>query len=295
MTTASPAQTAPPLVLRLGRLVRFSHTVFSVPFAVAAAAVASVEHPIGWQLGALVLVCVVAARTAAMGYNRIADRDIDARNPRTRARELAAGTVGVGAAWALTAAAGIAFLAAAFAISTITGVLALVALPLALGYSLAKRFTWLCHFWLGVVLALAPVGAWVAVAGGFAPFPLLLGAGVLCWISGFDVVYSLADLEFDREEGLHSFPARFGPKATLGTSLALHLLAPAFFLAAGFAAGRGVAYFAGVALAAAALLAGQVATLRGSKGDAVFVANGWVSLLFGAAVVIDVLWKGAAP
>ena len=292
MTT--PSATAP-LPICLGRLVRFSHTVFSVPFAVAAAAVASLEHPIDWRLGALVLVCVVAARTAAMGYNRIADREIDAKNPRTRSRELAAGTVRPAAAWTLTALAGIAFLAAAFAISTMTGILALVALPLALGYSLAKRFTWLCHFWLGVVLALAPVGAWVAVAGGFAPFPVLLGAGVLCWIAGFDVVYALADLEFDRKEGLHSFPARFGPRVTLGTSLALHLLAPAFFLAAGVAAGRGAAYFAGVGLAAAALLAGQVATFRGLKGDAVFVANGWVSLLFGAAVVIDVVWKGAVP
>ncbi|HEY0839202.1 MAG TPA: 4-hydroxybenzoate octaprenyltransferase [Vulgatibacter sp.] len=292
--SAPATAAAPSLVVRLGRLVRFSHTVFSVPFALAAAAVASIEHPVDLRLGALVLVCVVAARTAAMGYNRIADREIDAKNPRTRSRELAAGAVSTKAAWALTAAAGVAFLAAAFAISTITGMLALVALPLALGYSLAKRFTWLCHFWLGVVLALAPVGAWVAVAGGFAPFPLLLGAGVLCWIAGFDVVYALADLEFDRREGLHSFPARFGPRATLGTSLALHLLAPAYFLLAGVTAGRGIAYFVGVALAAGALLAGQVATFRGRKGDAVFVANGWVSLLFGAAVVIDVLWKGAA-
>ncbi|HWV39094.1 MAG TPA: 4-hydroxybenzoate octaprenyltransferase [Vulgatibacter sp.] len=294
MNTATPARVEAPLVLRLGRLVRFSHTIFSVPFAAAAAAVAAVDHPIGWRPAVLVLACVVAARTAAMGYNRIADREIDARNPRTRSRELAAGTVRPAAAWALTLGAGIAFLAAAFAISPLTGALALVALPLALGYSLAKRFTWLCHFWLGVVLALAPIGAWVAVAGGFAPFPLLLGAGVLCWIAGFDVVYALADLEFDRREGLHSFPARFGPKATLFASLVLHVLAPAFFLAAGLAAGRGAAYFAGVVLAAAALLAGQVATWRGSKGDAVFMANGWVSLLFGAAVVIDVLWKGAA-
>lgn len=295
MTEAALSAPGPSLLVRLGRLVRFSHTIFSVPFAAAAAAVAAIDHPIDLRLAALVLVCVVAARTAAMGYNRIADREIDARNPRTRSRELAAGAVGVASAWALTAVAGVAFLAAAFSISTLTGILAVVALPLALGYSLAKRFTWLCHFWLGVVLALAPVGAWVAVAGGFAPFPLLLGAGVLCWISGFDVVYALADLEFDRREGLHSFPARFGPRVTLGTSLALHVLAPAFFLAAGIMAERGVAYFAGVALAAVALLVGQVATLRGSKGDAVFVANGWVSLLFGLAVVIDAVWKGAAP
>ncbi len=282
------------IALDLGRLVRFSHTVFSVPFALAAAAVASAEHPITWRLGLLVLACVSFARTAAMGYNRIADREIDARNPRTQGRELPSGKVSLRAAWILTAGSGAAFLICAFLISPLTGALAVVALPLALGYSLAKRFTWLCHFWLGVVLALAPIGAWVAVAGSFSPFPLLLGAGVLCWIGGFDITYALADLEVDRREGLHSFPVRFGPRITLITSRVLHVLAPLFFLAAGLSAGRGAAYLVGVGLAAAALLAGQIATARGARGDAVLVANGWVALLFGAAAVVDVLGKGVA-
>ncbi|AKU89835.1 Menaquinone via futalosine polyprenyltransferase [Vulgatibacter incomptus] len=281
------------MVLELGRLVRFSHTVFSVPFAVAAAAVASVDHPITLRVALLVLICVTGARTAAMGYNRIADREIDAKNPRTAKRELPKGAVSIRAAGLLTAVSGAAFLGAAFLISPLTGVLAVVALPLALGYSLAKRFTWLCHFWLGVVLALAPIGAWVAVAGRFDAFPILLGAGVLCWIGGFDIVYALADMDFDRREGLHSFPARFGPRVTLATSAVLHLFAPLFFVAAGVASGRGPSYFAGVACAAAALLAGQIVTLRGGKGDAVFNANGWVSLLFGAAAVVDVVLSGA--
>lgn len=278
--------------LALGRLVRISHTIFSVPFAVAAAAVAARAHPLTWGRGLLILACVGLARTAAMGYNRIADREIDARNPRTKDRELASGEVSLGAAWALTIASSLAFLGCAFALSPLTGALALVALPLALGYSLTKRFTWLCHFWLGVVLALAPIGAWVAVAGSFSLFPILLGAGVFCWIAGFDIVYALADLSFDLEEGLHSFPARFGPQVTLRTSAVLHVFAPLFFLAAGLVEGMGAGYFVGVALAAAALLIGQVATARGSKGDAVFVANGWVSLLFGAAAVVDVLTSG---
>lgn len=280
------------MVVELGRLVRVSHTVFSVPFAVAAGAVAASRHPIGWSQILLILGCVFAARTAAMAYNRIADREIDARNPRTRLREIPKGTVSEGAAWSLTAVSGVAFLAMAFALSPLCGALAVVALPLALGYSVAKRFTWFCHFWLGVVLALAPVGAWLAVAGSFDPFPLLLGAGVVCWIGGFDITYALADLEFDKGEGLHSFPARFGPKITLLTSKVLHVLAPLFFLAAGLSAGRGVAYLVGVFAAALALLAGQIATARGARGDAVLTANGWVSLLFGASAVVDVFLVG---
>ncbi len=282
-------------IVRWGRLVRASHTIFSVPFAVAAAAVAAASHPIDWRTGALILVCVAAARTAAMAYNRIADRKIDRENPRTAGREIPAGLVGVGEAWALTAISGLVFLAAAFALSPLCGALSLVALPLALGYSLAKRFTWLCHFWLGVVLALAPIGAYLAVAGTFATFPLLLGVGVLCWIAGFDITYALADLEVDRREGLHSFPVRWGPKATLATSKVLHVLAPLFFLLAGLSAGRGIAYVVGVALAAAALLWGQIATARGARGDAVLTANGWVSLLFGVAAVVDVIFTGVGP
>src|SRR5690606_1527813 len=199
----------------------------------------------------------------------------------------------------------------AFALSPLCGALSLVALPLALGYSLAKRFTWLCHFWLGVVLALAPVGAYLAVAGTLDAFPLLLGAGVICWIAGFDITYALADLEVDRREGLHSFPVRWGPRPTLLTSKVLHLLAPAFFLIAGLSAGRGIAsgvgvamggaarrggaYGVGVALAPPARLWGEIATARGARGDAARTANGWVSLLFGAAAVVDVIFVGVGP
>lgn len=279
-------------VARLSNLVRVSHTVFSVPFAMAAAAVAAAAHGIDWRTAALILVCVAAARTAAMAYNRIADREIDGRNPRTAGREMPAGVVDTREAWALTIASGAVFLVAAFALSPLCGLLSLVALPLALGYSLAKRFTWLCHFWLGVVLALAPIGAYLAVAKSLDAFPLLLGAGVVCWIGGFDITYALADLEVDRREGLHSFPVRWGPRVTLATSKALHVLAPLFFLAAGLSAGRGIAYGVGVLLAAAALLWGQIATARGARGDAVLTANGWVSLLFGAAAVVDVLVVG---
>jgi 4-hydroxybenzoate polyprenyltransferase len=279
-------------IVRLSNLVRVSHTVFSVPFALAAAAVAAATHGIDARTAALILVCVAAARTAAMAYNRIADREIDGRNARTAGREMPRGAVGVREAWGLTIGAGVVFLLAAFALSPLCGLLSLVALPLALGYSLAKRFTWLCHFWLGVVLALAPVGAYLAVAKTLDAFPLLLGAGVICWIGGFDITYALADLEVDRREGLHSFPVRWGPKVTLWTSKALHVLAPLLFLAAGLSAGRGIAYGVGVLLAAAALLWGQIATARGARGDAVLTANGWVSLLFGAAAVVDVFVVG---
>ena len=276
----------------LAHLIRISHTIFSVPFALAAAAVAWIDHPIGWGQALLILGCLATARTAAMAYNRIADSDHDAKNPRTKHREIPRGVVSPKAAWALTLASGAAFLVCATLLSPLCGALSLVALPLALGYSKAKRFTWLCHFWLGVVLALAPIGAWVAITGRFDAFPLILGLGVVCWIGGFDITYGLADLEFDRKEGLHSFPVRWGPKVTIVTSRVLHVLAPALFLTAGLVAGRGIAYVAGVIACAIALLAGQIATARGAKGDAVLTANSWAALVFGIAAVVDVLVVG---
>lgn len=290
MNPAADAQQ--PLILRLGHLIRFSHTVFSVPFALASGAIAASRTGITWHQIALILGCLACARTAAMAYNRFADAEIDAKNPRTRTREIPRGAVKRSTAGALAALSGVGFLACAFGLSPLCGVLSLVALPLAMGYSLAKRFTWLCHFWLGVVLALAPVGAWVAVTGSFDPFPLILGAGVVCWIGGFDITYALADYEFDKREGLHSFPVRWGPKVTLLTSKVLHVLAPLLFLAAGLVAGRGIAYVVGVVVAALALLAGQIATARGARGDAVLTANSWVALAFGVATVVDVLITG---
>ncbi len=288
MNAAAPIKTG----VQLAHLIRVSHTIFSVPFALAAAAVASLEHPITWTKALLVLGCLVTARTAAMAFNRIADRDHDAKNPRTKHRELPRGAVSLASAWALTAASGVGFLVFAALLSPLCAALSLVALPLALGYSKAKRFTWLCHFWLGAVLALAPIGTWVALTGGFAAFPLILGLGVMCWIGGFDITYGLADLEFDRKEGLHSFPVRWGPKITVITSRVLHVLAPVLFLVAGVVAGRGIAYVAGVVACSIALLAGQVATARGAKGDAVLTANSWAALLFGVAAVVDVFVVG---
>ena len=288
MNATAPLRTT----VQLAHLIRVSHTIFSVPFALASAAVASLEHPITWEKALLVLGCLVTARTAAMAYNRISDREIDAKNPRTKSRELPRGAVSLRAAWALNVAACAGFLACAFALSPLCAALSLVALPLALGYSKAKRFTWLCHFWLGAVLALAPVGTWVALTGSFAPFPIVLGLGVMCWIGGFDITYGLADYEFDRREGLHSFPVRWGPKVTIVTSRVLHVLAPLLFLAAGFLAGRGMAYVAGVIACSIALVLGQVATARGAKGDAVLTANSWAALLFGVAAVVDVFVGG---
>lgn len=279
-------------VVQLAHLVRVSHTIFSVPFALAAAAVAWIDHPIGWTQALLIAGCLATARTAAMAYNRIADADHDAKNPRTRHREIPRGAVSNRQAWALTIASGAGFLVFAALLSPLCAALSLVALPLALGYSKAKRFTWLCHFWLGVVLALAPIGAWVAMTGSFAAFPLILGLGVLCWIGGFDITYGLADLEFDRREGLHSFPVRWGPKVTVITSRVLHVLAPVLFAVAGLVAGRGILYLLGVLACAAALLAGQIATARGARGDEVLTANSWAALLFGIAAVADVIVGG---
>ena len=292
MSTSVANQGSRPTLVDLAHLIRISHTIFSVPFALAAAAVAWIDHPIDWVQALLILGCLATARTAAMSYNRISDREIDARNPRTKNRELPKGAVSLRAAWVLTIGSCLAFIAFSAALSPLCGALSIVALALALGYSKTKRFTWLCHFWLGVVLALAPVGGWVAITGSFAPFPLLLGGGVIGWIGGIDITYALRDLEVDRREGLHSFPVRWGPKVTVITSRVLHVVAPLLFRAAGLVAGRGIAYVAGVVACAVALLLGQIATARGARGDAVLTANSWAALLFGVAALVEVFVVG---
>lgn len=280
-------------VVAFGRMIKFSHTVFALPFALAAAVLAARGHGISGARFAAIAVAMAGARTAAMGFNRIADRAIDARNPRTAGRELPSGRISLGAAWALTTTAAAVFVAAAAFLGPLCLGLAPVALALVFGYSFAKRATWLCHLVLGVAIAAGPAGAWIAVRGDFGSAPALLMAAVATWIGGFDILYALADRDFDRREGLHSIPARFGVAPALRASAALHVVTAAALFALAPVAGLGAAYLGGVAVVTA-LLVWEHAILRPadlSRLDvAFFNLNGYVSVAFLAATIVDVTW-----
>ena len=233
-----PPQRAMNQVVKFGRMIKFEHTLFALPFALAAAAIAARGHGLSIARVAGIVVAMAGARTAAMGFNRIVDRHIDARNPRTAGRELptgrdlAARRLGADRSRASTV-----FLAAAAALGPLCLALAPVALAILLGYSLTKRFTALCHLFLGLAIAGGPAGAWIAVRGDFGWAPGLLMLAVGCWIAGFDILYALADRDFDRAAGLHSIPARLGVTGALVVSALLHAVTVAALFALAPAAG----------------------------------------------------------
>src|SRR5688572_15366880 len=243
------------VVRQLLELIRFSHTVFALPFALLSAALAWTDEPFRWQDLTGILLCMVFARSAAMAFNRLADRHLDARNPRTAGRHLPAGSLSVAAVVAFTV-----VTAAGFLASTLLFLLrdppnpwplylAGPVLVVVLGYSLAKRFTSLAHFWLGAALMLAPLAAWVAVKGpADLLVPALLGGAVLFWVGGFDILYACQDAGFDRAAGLHSVPARLGVPASLRLAATCHAVTFALLVALGFASPHlGAVYFAGLA------------------------------------------------
>jgi 4-hydroxybenzoate polyprenyltransferase len=245
-------------ILEYGRLVRFSHTIFALPFALASVALAWPSHPITLRLMLWILVAMVGARSAAMGFNRLADRKFDALNPRTRGWELPQGTVKVWEAIMLTVVSSVVFIYAAYQLNFPCFVLAPFALATVFFYSLTKRFTWTSHLFLGLALSLAPLGAWLAVSGspiqlGELKIPFLLGLAVLFWLAGFDVIYSLQDVEFDRKYGLHSIPVRFGVAGALRLSSLFHLCAIVFLALVGFTAQMNVIYWLGFAAVSAIL------------------------------------------
>jgi 4-hydroxybenzoate polyprenyltransferase len=279
---------------RYARLVALPHTIFALPFAVGAAA-------LGWRHGAapftwtrllLIVLAVAAARTAAMGFNRVVDRRFDAANPRTANRELPRGAVSLGGAVALTVAAALGFVAVAALLGRWPLLLSPVALFILLGYSLAKRFTWATHLWLGVCLGGAPAGAWIAVTNGFGWAPLMLSLAVACWVAGFDIIYATQDVDFDRGRGLGSIPARFGVARALACSRALHVGAVAGLIATGLLLHLGLIYAIGVVVIAATLTYEQriVSPSDLSRVDkAFFDLNGYVSLAFAVCAVVEAL------
>jgi 4-hydroxybenzoate polyprenyltransferase len=277
-------------------LVTLSHTVFALPFAASALVLAHAEPhlPLTGRRILAMLVCMVAARSSAMAFNRYLDRDIDAENPRTRARHIPAGKVTPREALVLTGVTGVVFLVAAATLGVIPGVLAPLVLAILLGYSYAKRITWASHLWLGVALALAPGGAWIAAGAAPGIGIVALMGGVVTWLFGFDILYSLQDQTFDREHGLHSVPARFGTTGGLILSALAHLGTVALLALTGVVLHRGIFYAGAVAITAGLLLYEHVLVGKGNLAKidkAFFDVNAYVSLGFFALTLGDELWR----
>jgi 4-hydroxybenzoate polyprenyltransferase len=270
-------------------MVKFSHSIFALPFALASAALASPAGGIPLATTLWILVAMVGARSAAMGFNRLADHAIDAENPRTAGRELPTGRLGRGEVGLFVIVSAAALVVAAWQLGPLCLALSPVALAIVFGYSYTKRFTALSHLVLGLALAVAPMGAWLAVRGQFDLPPVLLGLGVLAWVAGFDIIYSCQDTEFDRRTGLHSLPARLGIARALGLSRLLHVGAVAALAAVFAVTSLHPLYLGGVVLVAL-LLAYEHSLVKAndlSRVDAAFfTVNGWIGVLYLACVVL---------
>lgn len=247
-------------------MIKFSHTLFALPFALLGAAMAA-RGPDGWRGGwrdwTGILLCMVTARSAAMAFNRLVDRRIDAINPRTASRHLPSGRLSARSVAAFTVASGLGFVASTMLFLPNVWPLALSGPVLLwlLGYSYAKRFTSLAHFWLGFALAMAPMAAWIALRADLAWSPALLGLAVLLWVSGFDIIYACQDADFDRAQGLHSVPGRLGVRGALRLASACHAAMVVALVGLGLAYPMGTLYFAGVGVVAL-LLAYEHAIVR---------------------------------
>ena len=281
------------LVVRYVNFVKLPHTVFALPFALLGVVLASREAPVTWRVIGLVALAFTAARFVAMGFNRIADRELDARNPRTRARELPSGRLSLAQAWVAVMLAATIFVWAARALNPLCFALSPVALGVVTLYSYAKRFTWWSHVWLGLGDAIAGPAGYLAVTGRWSdPWWLLwvLAVAVTCWIAGFDVFYALQDEAFDRAAGLHSAVVRFGRARSIVLAKLLHGVAILALIWLGWAGGLGWAYYTGVAIGAA-ILAWEHRLVRPddlSRLDAAFfTANGIVSVVVFVGALVD--------
>lgn len=282
-----------------GRMVRFSHTVFALPFAVMGAVLAAHGIP-GLRTAILILLAMVGARSAAMAMNRLADHELDSENPRTRGRELPMGILSRAEVWGFLVVSAGAFVVACALLNRMTLLFSPVVLVVLLGYPYAKRFTSLCHLWLGAALGLSPIGAWVAVRGGFGPeflSAVYLSVAVMLWTAGFDVIYALLDLDHDRSTGIFSVPARLGPARALAMSAFFHVGTVVLLLLVGSSAHLTALWIVGVGVTTA-LLFFEHWIVRPSDlsrvNTAFFTLNGLVSLLLMCFLTVDVL-LGAGP
>lgn len=276
-------------------LVKFSHTVFALPFALIGFFLALKFNPVvfDWLLLVKVLLCMVLARTAAMAFNRYADREIDKKNERTAIREIPSGIISANAALMLTIFSSLLFIATCYFINPLCFYLSPVALLVTLGYSFTKRFTALSHFILGLGLSLAPTGAYLAVAGKFHLLPIPFSLAVLLWVSGFDIIYALQDVSFDRQQKLFSVPAWLGEKKALALSSLLHILTVACLIWAGVYAGFGLLYWIGAAIFFL-LLVYQHSIVKPNDLSRVnlsfFTTNGIASVVFSIFVIGELLY-----
>lgn len=279
-------------------LITFSHTIFALPFALLGFFLASLKMGEGLspRLFLLVLAAMIFARSAAMAFNRYLDRDIDEKNPRTIQREIPAGVIKAQSALIFVIINSLLFIAITWLINPLCFYLSPVALLVILGYSFTKRFTFLCHFVLGLGLALAPIGAYLAAGGGFDTIPILYSFAVLCWVSGFDIIYALQDEEFDKSLALHSVPVAMGKQRALYLSTFLHIICASLIILAAFLLQETYPAFVWLHWLAAALfislLIYQHTIVKPNDlskvNRAFFTANGMASLIFGTLVILDI-------
>jgi len=272
-------------------LVRFEHTLFALPFAYGGMVLAARGWP-GLEVFALISLAMVGARSAAMAFNRLIDRFIDAANPRTAERHLPRGAISPGEVWGLGLVGFTLLTIAAISLNPLTATLLPVAVFFLVTYSYTKRFTWLCHFWLGLSIGAATAGGWIAVTGSFSPVILAFWAAVALWLAGFDILYATQDREFDRQNRIFSVPARFGLARALQIAQACHLATVLLFLLTGWLYGASLVYFLGVIAVAAVLWYEHrlVSPTDLSRVDrAFFQANVVVSLGMLAVVILEVL------
>ncbi len=275
-------------------LVRFSHTIFAMPFALIGyfLALQQTGSTFEWKLFVFVILCMVFARNAAMAFNRFVDRKIDFKNPRTAIREIPAGIIKAKSALLFVILNSILFITTTYFINVLTFKLSPVALLIILGYSLTKKFTALCHLILGIGLSLAPIGAYLSVTGKFAILPLMYSFVVLFWVSGFDIIYALQDLDFDKEEKLKSFPVFFGKRGALNTSVISHLSASIITVFSGFYANFGILYWIG-SFIFIGLLFYQHTLVKpkdlSKVNIAFFTTNGIASIIFAIFTITELL------
>ena len=274
-------------------LIKFSHTIFALPFAIIGffLAVSTTDAELNWTTFGLVMLCMIFARNAAMAFNRYLDRDIDKDNERTAIREIPAGIVNVKSALIFVITNCVLFVIATFFINTLCFYLSPIALGVVLGYSYTKRFTALCHIVLGIGLSLAPIGAFLAVAGEFTLLPLLFSFAVLFWVSGFDIMYALQDEEFDKSHNLHSIPVWLGTKGALNLSNIFHLLTAMSILFAGYYGAFNWVYWIGATIFCG-LLIYQHSLVKPNDLNkinlAFFTTNGVASVIFAVFVLADI-------
>ncbi|MCU0588321.1 MAG: putative 4-hydroxybenzoate polyprenyltransferase [Syntrophobacteraceae bacterium] len=282
-------------VVTYGRLIKFSHTVFALPFALSALLLAHREAPIGWIKLIWIVLAMAGARSAAMGFNRLVDYDIDIKNPRTASRPLTSGEIDRRSVLALILISSGAFIFCAAMLGKLCLILSVPVLGVLFVYSYTKRFTSFCHLVLGFGIGLAPLGAWVAVSGGIDPRILLLSGALMTYIAGFDILYACQDVDFDRQEDLFSLPSRWGIRAALTVSALLHVVTAGLLFLTWIAFSLGTIYLVSVGIIAA-LLALEHILVRPGHLDKINIAffhvNSVISILLLAAVWMD-LWIGS--